>query len=199
MYRSTYRPGGRVGLELNEGPNLLFVESGTLTYKADHSVVVTRASGGKTPAVREEIPAETVFELHGGDAVVIPMGAKVSRNNEGREPATELGAMLEGTFLGSVGGASSSGLTDTPIITFHISDAHVLPPAPVTIALSHLTLEPGAHFTPPTASWWMVGTPEDAYANLERQPDGAAVNTGSEPVDLYLTIVEPIAGGTPAP
>jgi hypothetical protein len=199
IYRSTYRPGGRVGLELAEGPNLLFVESGTLTYQADHPVIVMRAADGTTPGEREAIPAETAFALHGGDAVVIPMGAKVSRHNAGDEPATELGAMLEGTFLGSVGGASSSGLIDTPIITFHISDAHVLPPAPVTIALSHLTLQPGAQFTPPTASWWMVGTAEEDYPDLERQPDGTAVNTSAEPLDLYLTTVEPIAGGTPTP
>jgi hypothetical protein len=199
MYRSTYRPGGRVGLELAEGPNLLVVESGTLTYHADHPVVMTRAAVEGAPGTQQEIPAETEFALHGGDAVVIPLGAKVTRQNDGAEPAVELGAMLEGTFLGSVGGASSSGVTDTAIVTFHISDAHHLPAAPVTISISRVTVDPGVRFAPPAAAWWMLGVAEEAYPDIEQQSDGGAVNTGSDAIELYLTTVEPSRGGTPLP
>jgi len=199
MYRATYRPGGRAGLELAKGPNLLFVESGTMTYQADRPLVVTREVMGTAAGTQEEIPADTVFELHSGDSVVVPLGAKISRRNDGTEPAVELGAMLEGTFLGSVGAASSSGMTDTPIVTFHISDPHRLPTAPVTITLSQRTLSPGARFSPPAAAWWMVGVTEAAYPNIEQQPDGAALNTSADPVELYLTTVESSPGGTPVP
>jgi hypothetical protein len=199
MYRSTYRSGGRVGLEFAEGPDLLVVESGVLTYHVDRPVVVTRAAAEGAPGTQEEIPADTDFELHSGDSVVIPLGAKVTRQNDGTEPAVEQGAMLEGTFLGSVGRASSTGVTDTSIVTFHISDTHRLPAAPVAITISRVTLDPGARFAPPTAAWWMVGVAEEAYPNIEQQPDGGANNTGSDAIEIYLTTVESTSGGTPTP
>ena len=198
-FHSTFRPGGRFGLEPSEGPDLVAVTSGTMTYHADRPLVVTRAASGDAPATREMIPAGADAVLGAGDSVLIPLGANVSRQNDDAEAAVEVMAMLEGTFLGSRGRSGSSGVTDLPIVTFHISDAHTLPAAPVTITLSRVKLEPGARFTPPAASWWMVGAPEDAYHNLERQPTGAAVNTGPDAIELFLTTVEPLAGGTPSP
>jgi hypothetical protein len=196
-FHATFRPGGRFGVEPAEGPDLAVVTSGTLTYHADQPLTVTRADTGGAQRVPEVIPADTDAVLSAGDSVLIPLGAKVSRWNDGTEPAVEVMTMLEGTFLGSRGRSNSSNVVDLPIVTFHISDAHTLPPAPVTISLSQVTLAPGARFTPPAASWWMVGTPEEAYRNLERQSDGSAVNTSSDPIDLYLTTVEPRSGGTP--
>jgi hypothetical protein len=131
--------------------------------------------------------------------VLIPLGANVSRHNDGAVDAVEVMAMIEGPAISAAGRSGSSGVMDAPIVTFHISDAHTLPRAPVTIALAHITLAPGARFTPPAAAWWMVGTPEESYPDLDRQPDGAAVNTSSHPIDLYVTTVDSSAGGTPAP
>jgi hypothetical protein len=198
-FHSTFRPGGRYGLEPSEGPDLAAISSGTLTYHADQPLTVTRAAAGGAPGAREVIPAGTDAVLGAGDSVLIPMGANVSRQNDGTEPAVEVMTMLEGTFLGSRGRSGSSNVVDLPIVTFHISDADTLPPAPVTITLSHVVLAPEAQFTPPAASWWMVGTPEEAYPNIEQQPDGGAINTGTDPIDLYLTTVEPSRGGTPVP
>src|SRR4030095_16201509 len=104
--------------------------------------------------------------LGAGDSVLIPLGAKVSRWNDGTESAVEVMTMIEGTFLGSAGRRGSTGVTALPIVTFHISDAHTLPPAPASIALSRITLAPGAHFSPPDAPWWMVGTPQETYPNI---------------------------------
>jgi hypothetical protein len=196
-FHATFRPGGRFGVEPSEGPDLAAVTSGTLTYHADQPLVVSRAAAGDTPGAREVIPAGTDAVLGAGDSVLIPLGAKVSRWNDGTEPAVEVMTMLEGTFLGSRGRSNSTNVVDLPIVTFHISDAHTLPPAPVTISLSQVVLAPHARFTPPSASWWMVGAPEEAYPNLEQQPDGTAVNTSSDPIDLYLTTVEPRSGETP--
>jgi hypothetical protein len=198
-FHATFRPGGRFGVEPSEGPDLAAVTSGTLTYQADQPLVVTRAAAGDTPGAREVIPAGTDAVVGAGDAVLIPLGAKVSRRNDGADPAVEVMTMIEGTFLGTAGRSGSTGVADLPIVTFHISDAHTLPPAPATIALSRITLAPGAHFSPPDAPWWMVGTPQEAYPDIEQQPDGGAVNTGSDPIELYLTTVEPSRGGTPVP
>jgi len=198
-FHSTFRPGGRYGLERSEGPDLAVVTSGTLTYHADQPLTVTRAAIDGAPGGQEVILPGSDAVLKAGDSVLIPMGANVSRWNDGTEPAVEVMTMLEGTFLGTAGRASPSNVVDLPIVTFHISDAHMLPPAPVTITLSHLVLAPEAQFTPPSASWWMVGTPEEAYPDIEQQPDGGAVNTGSDPIELYLTTVESSPGGTPVP
>jgi hypothetical protein len=197
MYHTSYRPGGRVGLEVAEGPSLIAVESGALTYHADRPLVVTRAAAGGAAGRREEIPANTPFALRGGDSAVVPLGARISRENEGAESAVELGTVLKGTLLGYRGRGGPTGVVDLPIVTFHISDAHVLPLAPVRITLDRIILAPGVRFTPPSAAWWMVGTPEPAYPNLERQADGAAVNSGPDPIDLYLTTVEPLSEGLP--
>jgi hypothetical protein len=198
-FHSTFRPGGRFGVEPSEGPDLVAVTSGTLTYHADQPLTVTRAASGDGQGAPEVVPAGTDAVLSAGDSLLIPLGANVSRRNDGTEPAVEVMAMLEGTFLGTAGRSGSSSVVDQPIVTFHISDAHTLPPAPVTITLSRVVLAPHARFTPPSASWWMVGTPEEAYPNLEQQPDGAAVNTSSDPIELYLTTVASVSGGTAVP
>ena len=197
-FHATFSPGGRYGLEPSEGPDLAAILQGTLTYHADQPLVVTRASSGDAPARQEVVPAGTDAVLEAGDSVLIPLGANVSRHNDGSHDAVEVMAMIEGPAISAAGRSGSSGVTDTPIVTFHISDAHILPRAPVTIALAHITLAPGARFTPPAAAWWMVGTPEESYPDLDRLPDGAAVNTSAHPIDLYLTTVASLAGGTPA-
>jgi hypothetical protein len=195
-FHSTFRPGGRYGTEPSEGPDLAAVTSGTLTYHADQPLAVTRAGASGAPGEQEMIPPGTDAVLKAGDSVLIPLGANVSRWNDGTVSAVEVMTMIEGTFLGTSGRSGSTGVADLPIVTFHISDAHTLPPTPVTITLSHVILAPEAEFTPPSAAWWMVGTPEEAYPNIEQQPDGGAINTGSDAIDLYLTTIESTSGGT---
>jgi hypothetical protein len=198
-FHSTFRPGGRYSMELSEGPDLLAVRSGAMTYHADRPITVIRAATGTGAPSKEVIPADTDAVLQAGDAAVIPMGANVSRRNDGTEPAVEIMSMVEGTFLGSRGRGAPSGVTDLPIVTFHISDAHVLPAAPATITLSQVTLAPGATLTSPVAAWWMIGTSEADYAHMEQQQDGTMVNIGSVPIDLYLTTLESLSGGTAVP
>jgi hypothetical protein len=170
-----------------------------MTYHADQPLTVTRASPGGGPEEQEVIPAGTDAVLQAGDSALIPLGANVSRDNDGNEPALEIMTMIEGTFLGTVGRSGASGVSDLPIVTFHISDARTLPPAPVTITLSQVTLAPGARFVPPSAAWWMAGTTEAAYASVQQEPDGTTTNSGSAPIDLYLTTVDPMSAGTVVP
>jgi hypothetical protein len=189
MRRVTYRPGERSGVGTFVGPNLEYVESGVLTYEADVPLTVAPAAGTGTPGPQETAPAGRAVAVGPGETVLVPLGAMGNKRNEGTEPAVVVGA-----FLGSGGGTL---LLGGDLVVFHLTDPHTLPPGPALITLSRVTLDPEAHFAPPTAAWWMLGVAEEAYPEIEQQPDGGAINTGTDPIDLYVTTIEPSSAGTP--
>jgi hypothetical protein len=191
LRRVTYGPGDRSGAGTFVGPNLDYVESGVLTYDADVPLTVAVAAGTGTPEARETTPAGQAVAVGPGEAVLVPLGATANKRNDGTEPAVVVGA-----FLGSGGGTL---LLGGDLVVFHLTDPHVLPPAPALITLSRVMLAPGARWSPPAAPWWMLGVAEETYPNVEQAGDGVTTNVGTGPLELYLTTVEPIGAlATPA-
>jgi hypothetical protein len=191
MRRVTYGPGDRSGAGTFVGPNLEYVESGVLIYEADVPLTVAVAAGTGTPVSRETAPTGQAVAVGPGEAVLVPLGATANKHNDGTEPAVVVGA-----FLGSGGGTL---LLGGDLVVFHLTDPHILPPAPALVTLSRVTLPPGARWSPPAAPWRMLAVAEEAYPNVEQAADGVTTNGGTGPLDLYLTTVEPIgAPATPA-
>ena len=70
--------------------NLLFVSSGTFTFRVEAPMNVVRGATAGTPAPTEpeEIPAGTEFTMSDGDSALFPPNASGEARNDGDEDAT---------------------------------------------------------------------------------------------------------------
>jgi hypothetical protein len=101
LFRVTLDPGANIDLDLESLYFLIFVESGTITFRVDAPVQVSHAVAG-TPAAEivgpdwraeEEVAADTADTLaQGDDALFLPNpgGTPGEARNDGDEPATVL-------------------------------------------------------------------------------------------------------------
>jgi hypothetical protein len=105
LFRARLEPGATVDLEPEPDPYsyLVYVESGTITFRVDAPAEISRATAG-TPAAQatepvtpEHAAALTDVALRQGDAGLFsetPNGAPGQARNDGQEPAVALVVML---------------------------------------------------------------------------------------------------------
>lgn len=83
-------PGATLPIDpTNPSVNLVFMGSGTLTFRVEAPVPVSRVanSGTPVPAGSEEIPAGTGFTMSEGDSALFPPNAAGEVRNDGDEDA----------------------------------------------------------------------------------------------------------------
>ncbi len=98
LFRFTVGPGARIPIEEDDPAlALVYVEAGTLTFRVEAPIQVTRASMLATPgagAGPEEVAAGTEFTLEAGDSAVFPPNVPGEVRNDGSEPAVGLATVI---------------------------------------------------------------------------------------------------------
>lgn len=90
LVRVGLSPGATLEFPEDESQStaLLYVESGSLTFRFGTPVTVSRVATGD----QEEVPADTEFTVEAGDFFIAPPIAAVMIRNDGQEPAAVLSA-----------------------------------------------------------------------------------------------------------
>ena len=196
--RSTFTAGAQSGMKTYQGPNLAYVEAGTVTYVADQPLVVVRATSDGETGLPVEISAGQDAVLTTGDSVLIPLGVSASARNDGTETAMVATVELNGPAAAAT---SSSGVITQPLSLLYTVYPRELPRAPAAIRLIRVNLDPNGRFAPlPGTAWWLVAIlhPTDNTV-LERRPDGSIVNLSPTRMSFYLVAVEAAAEGASMP
>lgn len=150
LVRISLEPGASVPLHTHPGPEFGWVESGTLTVRAEGEVVVAPAStGGETrPALVPPVGEE--FSLQRGDQVVYPAAVPFTFVNAGPEVATVLTAVILPAGDGSPPGSSWVDGTPGPeamagVRSQILGDAVVAgwPRPPLAMVVDRVALGPG--------------------------------------------------------
>lgn len=90
LLRITLEAGASVPLHTHPGPELDYVESGTLTVDVDGEAPIVRASGEEIDA-----PQDEAATLEAGDWITFPAGASMAFSNESGQPVELLSAVAQ--------------------------------------------------------------------------------------------------------
>jgi quercetin dioxygenase-like cupin family protein len=190
--RTNFAPGGHTKEMSPASPQLLLVESGTLTLRrvAGDPPILATTGPGSSPITTSSATDE--FEVVAGDAVVLPMGSSVNVDNRSGAPAAILWLVSNpDDSLDAEGrGTSYDYLAEPPM-----GD---IPPVPFAVALDRVVVPRGGTLPPPAAPRFAVG-PVD-YAHLDdvrTSSDGATHNLASAPLAIYVLTVRPLVPSTP--
>ena len=142
LRRETFAPGAveEFGVPETTGDalDLLIVEAGVLTMEADGPLTIWRV--GDASRVPETLAAGTTVQLYQGDQALSPSGVAVRRGNAAAEPAVILSVLMTQAEL----------LTFPPGVTNvrYVPDSILNKPwpAPATLSLRRVQLQPGAQF-----------------------------------------------------
>ncbi len=127
LARLIFEPDAAAPVETATGPTLFFVESGMVTFEVDGGTTVVQAT-----------PSGSGASVGAGSQLLIPVGAIFSSRNDGPAPAAVLRVAISSVAPGPV---------VAPGVTFQrlaSAVAEALPSPPAWIALSRVTLTPGA-------------------------------------------------------
>lgn len=94
LVRIELAPGDGGGLNDLTGTRIVYVESGTLSYRLDSGEATVSRGAGESNG--EDVPADAWIELAAGDRVVESTGAVHEYVNEGDQPVVIL---MSGLFL----------------------------------------------------------------------------------------------------
>ena len=91
LVRLTVEPGAVLPADPNDPTfALIYVESGTLTVRAEAALPIARATPGAEFPVEEELAAGTELTLGPGDSFVVPPNVHGELRNDGAAPAVLL-------------------------------------------------------------------------------------------------------------
>ncbi|MFN8590312.1 MAG: hypothetical protein U0031_02540 [Thermomicrobiales bacterium] len=140
LRRETLDPGAveKFGVADTSGDSvdLFRVESGQITVEGDGPMFLWREVGG--PASEPTtLPTGSTVVLDPGDALYLPVGTSGRRRNDATQPAVFMGYQLTQQEIL----LHPAGVTDLRIVPDKILNAS--PPAPATLGLHRLRLDPG--------------------------------------------------------
>ena len=186
--RVTFGPGGAEPMHTAAGPELAYVEAGSLTLQAGGPVQVERAPGGTgTPAPTAVASPGPARALGAGDALIVPTGTPYALRNAGTAAATVLSARIVPAGTTAPAAAPAPGSD----VLLARGTATALPAAPVLLTLNRVAYAPGAAIaayphTGPVLAYVEAGT--------------LALPTAGGQVDVTHTVVPATPGaqsGTP--
>jgi hypothetical protein len=204
------------------GVGVEFIQSGAYTLRLEAPLQVQRAAH---PQSWGEIPAGVEVTLTAGDAVMYPdYAASGEIRNTGDEPVTLLGvAIVAAEGSGTPVPAASTGLVATMLYYVSPADWNALPPGPLNLALRQVTVPVETSIGPyqPVGIQALRITSGVITRGLLRAGDSAPsgpplvqaagstiasarpgsglreilVNTGVDPADLLVLLIEPTVSG----
>jgi hypothetical protein len=185
--RSVFDPGAMLRLTASSS-ELLLIESGRFTLRADGPVAVRRAGSA---AMAPPAAAGTAITLAAGDgAVVLPANVAIELRNPGPGPATAINADF---------GAVDSYQPGPGFISDILAERYDPPVQPgATIELRRVTLPPDATLPPPNPGAVRLVTSAKLGQYLRRAADGSYANRNPQPLDAYVLEIASAAAGTPA-
>lgn len=153
LSRATFPPGASTPPGPDPGPSLTYVASGQLRFLLDGPATVTRLATGPQPASADEtveagnwivVPAGTGFQAVNSTseqavALVLRL-TPLAQGSPSAEPSAPLASPAAGALAGTPGPEPVS-LIFEPLAGGVLTN---LPPAPLAVALTRLTYEPGA-------------------------------------------------------
>ena len=177
VIRTTYLPGGELGLAAGRGPAIIFVESGAIVVAPEGTGSVARIvcpeESGSTGCQDNDVAA--------GDALIMPSNSQLTMHNEGATPATTL-------TLFSAEDARTTGERDV-VQAILVRLVTTPPPTPLTLTLSRATIEPAERFAlPPDPAVTVLAVVERSQAF---SLSGDEINRGKEPIDIYVLTLAP--------
>ncbi len=153
LSRATFPPGASTPPGPDPGPSLTYVVSGQLRFLLDGPATVTRLDVGPQPATADEtvetgnwivVPAGTGFQaVNATSEQAVALVLRLTPLAEGTpsaEPAAPMASPAAEAPAGTPGPEPAS-LVFEPLAGGVLTD---LPPAPLAVALTHLTYDPGA-------------------------------------------------------
>lgn len=168
LARITFDPGAGLSMTANPGPALHYVEEGGFSVLAAAPMTLVRAATMGTPAPPAPLATGTEFTISPGDLLVIPANAPFEVFNTGAEPAV---ALIIEFFGRDPDAALPPGIALVPLV---VGEATALPPGPIAVALTRLTVESGAR-TP-------VSSEAATFAYVETGTAGYTVDEGAAQV-----------------
>jgi hypothetical protein len=178
VIRSTFLPGGELGLGAGTGPTIVFVESGTIVVASDESgsvpdVVCSGESG--SPECHDD-------DLAAGDALIVPSNTQATIRNAGAAPATTL------TLFSAEDARTTVERDVAQAILVRL--VTMPPPTPLTLTLARATIEPAERFSlPPDPTVTVLAVVERSQAF---SLSGDEINRGKEPIDIYVLTLDPL-------
>ncbi|MDF3040513.1 MAG: hypothetical protein K0Q71_3219 [Thermomicrobiales bacterium] len=183
--RQTFADRGEVGTIA------IVVEEGTLTYELEE--LGGRIFRGATTAapVDEEAPAGSPFTLEAGDALVFEAGGRVEAN-ESDAPVSYLFAVILEPVGPPPPDPSNVGEVTSTVLGTYDGPWMALPDGPVLVSWEQTTVDVGEWLPSVTggmqATAQETGTPGDLLIG----GDGAAYNSGDEPVAALVLTLSPL-------
>lgn len=149
LLRLSLPPGASVPLHTLAGPELAYVEVGTVSVRVEGEAVVAPASDPSAPVSALLAPTDDAFDLVPGDQLALPAGVPVSFRNAGEEPASLLTLLVvpaadespELVWVDGTPAAETLGGTSSRVLAGAV--ATEWPAGPLQIAVDRLALAPG--------------------------------------------------------
>ena len=190
-----YPPGGSSQERAATSLEVLYIAAGPMTasvIEAPQPMRVIPPREATTDQPESALSAGQESILVTGTTLVAPPGTVVELRNDGSVPTS----MLDLLWITASTSSESGGAMWVRATATH--SQHLTPP--VSVMLWRLTVDAGATVPPPASSdiaQSVVAVDHAGTFDLRRQPDGSALNSGDEPMEVYILNVSG-AFGTPA-
>ena len=198
LARFTFGQGSQGIPETGGGPDVFFVESGTMTFYTGDAAVALQNQGA-TPA------PDTGTTVAAGQQFAVPVDTLYASHNQGTTEASVLRVVAYPAAAPPPGGAAFERLV-YGVVT-------ALPPAPVAVEIDRVTILPGASNPLPTELGAMLLYVESGIAGLTGPGFEAALttafvaagtetivrNAGGEPLVLLQVSLQGTAAGNGTP
>lgn len=193
MQRIRYLPGAHLAEQPSDGPKLLNVLSGLLTFRTPVSgVTLARPSIVGTWSSSVE-PGVDQF-VSQGMTVMIPAGIPAHLSNSSDMPVEWIQFEVETPAALCACGEDRSA-ADMEVLSSKTLTGPILSPA--VVSLTQQRLDPGSDIAiPPPGSIQIIGTVSDG-ARLLRRDDGSARNDGSVAITVFVATIATV--NTPDP
>ena len=174
-------------------PHFVHVLTGELTVRVDGSMQVVRGGSTDTPTPMEDVPPGTEVVLGAGDSAHHRFELPAVYANGGSEPVHFVSGGLFAGYL-------HSAVVDYSIPNGdHVNPVPSLPPGPLTLALSQVTLAPNGLLPASLPDVLRVVAREPGGVGLGTSSNGARRNLGQEALQIYVVTLRPAGAesGTP--
>jgi mannose-6-phosphate isomerase-like protein (cupin superfamily) len=180
------------------GTIVIVVESGVVTYEiAGPGGRILRGANSASPS-EEPAPAGVPFTLAAGDAVIYPAQRRVE-GNEGDQPAIFLFAVILEPVGPPPPDPSDVGEISSTVLGSYDGPWMAFPEGPVALTWERTTVDPGEWVAPITGGMQATAQDSGTPGDLLVGGDGAAYNSGEEPVAALVLALTSTGAVTATP